>query len=42
MVIMMLIGAGMYAYVVGTMCQLVEGLNIKTLKFQRQMVKRDL
>ncbi|RHY68382.1 hypothetical protein DYB38_011017, partial [Aphanomyces astaci] len=36
-IVMMLIGAGMYAYVVGTMCQLVEGLNVDSLDFQRQM-----
>ncbi|KAF0720264.1 Aste57867_451 [Aphanomyces stellatus] len=36
-IVMMLIGAGMYAYVVGTMCQLVEGLNIDALEFQKQM-----
>jgi len=33
----MVIGAGYFAYVVGTMCQLVQGLNIKTHKFQEQM-----
>ncbi|RHY35393.1 hypothetical protein DYB32_000160 [Aphanomyces invadans] len=36
-ILLMLIGAGMYAYVVGTMCQLVEGLNVDSLDFQRQM-----
>ncbi|KAG9412580.1 hypothetical protein AC1031_015489 [Aphanomyces cochlioides] len=36
-IVMMLIGAGMYAYVVGTMCQLVEGLNVDALEFQREM-----
>ncbi|KDO30011.1 hypothetical protein SPRG_19857 [Saprolegnia parasitica CBS 223.65] len=36
-VIMMFLGACVYAYVVGTMCQLVEGLNVNTLEFQRRM-----
>ncbi|CAK4086574.1 unnamed protein product [Aphanomyces euteiches] len=36
-IVMMIIGAGMYAYVVGTMCQLVEGLNVDALEFQREM-----
>ncbi|OQR98670.1 voltage-gated ion channel superfamily [Achlya hypogyna] len=36
-VVMMFLGACVYAYVVGTMCQLVEGLNVNTLEFQRRM-----
>ncbi|OQR81794.1 voltage-gated ion channel superfamily [Thraustotheca clavata] len=39
-ILMMFVGACMYAYVVGTMCQLVEGLNVNTLEFQRRMVER--
>ena len=33
----MLVGAGYYAYVVGTMCSLVQGLDATNLAFQEQM-----
>ena len=35
--VFMLIGAGMYAYIVGTMCSLIQGLDAYTLEFQRKM-----
>ena len=36
-IIAMLLGAGYYAYVVGTMCSLVQGLDVANLAFQEQM-----
>jgi hypothetical protein len=36
-IISMCIGAGYYAYVVGTMCTLLHGLNIQNIRFQEQM-----
>ena len=36
-IICMFIGAGMFSYVVGTMCSLIQGLEINKLAFERKM-----